>query len=206
MPIGLTSRIVLIALALFACVPTAAQKPTPTRPPERNREIVELLNDARFAAPELTVDTFLKAVESKTIKDEQWWREIIEEALRTADEVKYPVRKQRAFHGTGTVDTVSGYLTYAYDLHLDSLSLKSRVIKNVLLGDKERARQIVYQLGGDLKLKPRACEDTMTYDVSEIYSAVGSVAKSVFTQKEIEDGVRVYSCCQGSRISNRRCR
>src|SRR5437899_3209890 len=66
------------------------KKPTPT--PERSREIVSLLNDARLAAPELGVDTFLKVVESKKVTDPVWRKEIVDEALRMTDDVKNPVR------------------------------------------------------------------------------------------------------------------
>src|SRR5688572_14416489 len=56
-------RCTVIFLTIFVCLPIYAQKPTPT--PERSRQIVLLLDDARVAAPELGVDTFLKVVESK---------------------------------------------------------------------------------------------------------------------------------------------
>ena len=67
----------------------SAKEATPTPTPERNRQIVALLNDARIAAPELAVDTFLKVVESKKVTDPVWRKEIIDEALRTIDEVQY---------------------------------------------------------------------------------------------------------------------
>ncbi|MFT3745884.1 MAG: hypothetical protein QM785_16545 [Pyrinomonadaceae bacterium] len=64
-----TSILIILAvtLAVAAQKPTKNSSPTPT--PERNRQIVALLNDARLAAPELAVDTFLKVVESKKVTD-----------------------------------------------------------------------------------------------------------------------------------------
>jgi len=184
-----------ILIVCIAVVGINAQKPvkdaSPTPTPERNRAIVALLNDARLAAPEIGVDTFLKVAESNKInKDPEWRREILDEAWRMADEVKFPVRRTRAFHGTGIVDTVSGYMSHAFDLGFDSLSLRARVIKAWLRDDKFRARQLVFQIGGDLKLKPVRCEDAMGYQVADIYSAVGVVSKEAFTAKEIADGTR----------------
>ena len=175
---NLRSQVLAILLSLVLCVSFAfAQKPTPT--PERSHEIVALLNDARYAAPELTVDVLLKVIESKKIADPAWRREILDETFRTADEVKYPVRRERAYHGTGIVDTVSGYMTYAYEQNLDALSLKARIVKAWLREDKARARQMVFQIGGDLNLKPLICADAMGYEVTGIYASVGADRKSV---------------------------
>src|SRR5438270_498505 len=91
-----------------APVPPATPTPTPT--PERPREIVALLNGARLAAPELGVDTFLKVVESKKIADPVWRKEIIEEAMRMTDDVKYPVRKTAVWLPGVPVDTQAGYM------------------------------------------------------------------------------------------------
>jgi hypothetical protein len=178
-------------LIVLSCDPVLGQqtaKPTPT--PERPRAIVSLLNEARLAAPELAVDTLLKVVESKKATDPVWRKEILDEAWRMADDVRYPVQKERAYFGTDIVDTVSGYMTYAYELKLDRLSLQSRIIKNILTDDKQRARQMLFQIGGDLKLKPVGCEDSMSYVVDDIYATVGAVAKTAFTPKEISEGVR----------------
>ncbi len=169
---------------------TLTVTPTPDAHPERPREIVALLNDARLAAPELAVDTFLKVVESKKIKDPEWRREILDEALRMADDVKYPIRKQRVYYASVPVDTVSGYMTLAYDQRLDSLSLKARAIHDILADDRMRARQLVFQIGGDLGLKSVACDEAMSYVVDDLYTSVASVVNEAFTPTEIKEGVR----------------
>ena len=183
-----------IALCLIALnVIAAAQKPTPSpRPtPERAREIVALLNDARLAAPELGVDTFLKVVESKKVTEPVWRREILEEALRMTDDVKYPIRRKSTYIVLGgVVDTVAGYMTYAYDQNLDAFSLKGRIAKDWLTEDKMRARQIIFQINGDLKLKPLTCGEAMVYEPTELYTSVGAVAKAVFSPTEVAEGVR----------------
>lgn len=172
----------------IACLPVVAQKPTPT--PERPREIVALLNDARLAEPELTVDTLLRLVAGKKIKDPVWARDLLEEALRSTDDVKYRVRKHRVYRGTGIVDTVSGYMEYAYDQRLDELSLKARTIEILSGHDKTRAKQVLFQMNGDIPLKPLTCDDALGYEPAAIYEAVRVVASGSFTAKEIEEGLR----------------
>lgn len=188
-------RISFIFLAILVCVPSAlAQKPTPT--PERNREIVALLNDARLAAPELAVDTFLKVVESKKVTDPVWRKEIIEEALRMIDDVQYPMPMHAAFGGDrdGTIrslnDTEAYILISAYSAKLDKLSFKGRAIMLLLETDRERAKRLIFQMGGQLGLKPRTCEDVLSYTPDDIYLVVGKVAKALFTVQQVAEGQR----------------
>lgn len=171
--------------------PSAApdKKPTPT--PERPRKIMSLLDDARLAAPELAVDTFLKVIESKKVTDAVWKKEILEEALRITEDVKYPVQlRPIEIRGVSLNNTEAYVLAVAYSQKLDRLSLKSRVITLLIDSDRERAKQAAFEIGGQLGLKRRSCEDTMTYEVGAIYSAVAKVANAVFNQKEIKEGQR----------------
>jgi hypothetical protein len=179
--------ITLFATAAFS--QTVEKKPTPT--PERSREIVSLLNDARLAAPELGVDTFLKVVESKKVTDPVWRKEILDEALRMIEDVKNPIRLHSVQIRGVILNDTEAYGTAAANLQkLDRLSLKSRIITLLVDRDSERAKQLVFEMGGQLGLKPRSCKDNLTYDVADIYAAVGMVAKSVFSEKQIVEGQR----------------
>ncbi len=183
----------VLFLALFFAIPVCAQKPEakPTPTPERTREIVALLNDARLAAPELAVDTFLKVVESKKVTDPVWRREIIDEALRMIDDVQYPMPMQPAFGGQNEInDTAEYILASAYLRKLDRLSFQGRIISLISETDPQRAKQLVFQTGGQFKLKPRACEDIMTYNVGDIYPVVAKVATAAFTERQVAEGQR----------------
>ncbi len=174
---------------------TAKAVSTPALSPERSRPIVALLNDARIAAPELGVDIFLKVLESKKVTDPEWRREILDEALRMIDDVQYPMPMRPAFGGTtdrnnGLNDTEAYVLAAAYSAKLDRLSFKGRVITLLLETDRERAKQMFSQMRGELGLKPRSCEDALTYSPDDIYAVVGTVAKSVFTEQQIAGGER----------------
>jgi len=188
-------RIVFSLVAgLLALSAAYAQKPTPT--PERPRQIVALLNDARLAAPELAVDTFLKVAESKKVTDPIWRKEIIDEALRMIDDVQYPMPMHAAFGGDrdGTIrslnDTEAISLIGAYSAKLDKLSFKGRVITLLLETDRDRAKQMVFQMGGQLGLKARTCEDVLAYVPNDIYPVVANVATAVFSEPQIAEGQR----------------
>jgi len=179
----------LAVLGINAQKPVKEASPTPT--PERNRAIVALLNDARLAAPELAVDIFLKVVETKKVTDPVWRKEIIDEALRMTDDVKHPIA-MRAVSVKGILinNTDAGLSGMAFNEKLDGLSLKSRVVMQMADLDIVRAKRIVFEMGGQFRLKPRSCEDLLTYEIGEIYPAVAKVAKSAFNEKEIADGRR----------------
>jgi hypothetical protein len=162
-------------------------RPAPTRPPE----IISLLDDARLAAPELTVDTLLRAIRSNKVADPSWKKELLEEALRTVDNVKYPVSlRPTPIKGIKLNNTEYYLLAVAYSQKLDRLSIKSQLIDLALSADPERARQMVYQLNGKLDIKPRSCDDMMTYEVGDIYAKVAKVAKASFNEKQVVDGQR----------------
>lgn len=175
----------------FYSISSQTREPVPSRTPERSREIVSLLNDARLAAPELAADTFLKVLESKKVVDSTWRKEILDEALRIADDAKNPVRlRSIQIRGVVLNNTEGAVTSSAHSLKLDRLSLKARIITLLLESDIERAKQIIFDMGGQLRLKPRSCSDDLTYEVADIYVAVAKVAKSFFTEKQIAEGQR----------------
>jgi hypothetical protein len=183
----------VIVLGISAQKPVKDASPTPT--PERSRAIVALLNDARLAAPELAVDTLLKVVETKKVTDPVWRKEIIDEALRTIDEVQYAMPMRPAYGGkverNNELNSTEEYVRVAgYGAKLDRLSFKGRVITLLLETDKPRAKQMIFQMGGDLKLKPRTCEDALVYGPEGIYDVVGKVARAVFTDQQVQEGQR----------------
>ena len=190
---------------LFAQKPSASpsatpakketSSPTPTATPERPREIVALLHDARFAAPELTVDTILKLLEKKKISEAMWRRELLDEAIRLNDDVQHSMPMRPAYGGrvernNPLNDTEVFVLAGAHGAKLDRLSFRGRVITLLLDSDKERAKQMIFQMGGRLGLKPRTCEDALTYGPDDIYTIVANVAKTVFTPQQVAEGHR----------------
>jgi hypothetical protein len=88
---------------------------------------------------------------------------------------------------TGLVDTPSGYLSAAYDLELDELSIKTRVVNSMLSLDANRGRDLFAQIP-KLKLAALSCRDALGYDLSGFYQTLKEVQQKSFTPKEISDG------------------
>ena len=157
---------------------------------EDQLSIEGLIAQSRLAAPELGVDVLLRISKSNKIKDIERKKALLEEAYRAVSNVKNRVRRKIVPFASISVDTHPGYMSYAYDLKLDALSLKSRIIREMLVLDKDRARQMIFDLNGTLGLKPLNCEDALVYEVTDIYRTVAAVGKQAFTRSEIEEGLR----------------
>lgn len=191
-------RVILLGttiLTIGLCLPVAGygQKPTKTPEPlpDRPREIVLLLNEARLAAPELAVDTILKVIEAGRIKDTAWKKDLLNEALRLVDDTRNPVQLWPIMiKGVVPNNTEAFVIGMAHRAKLDRLNLISRIAMLMLDVDAERAKLLLIGINGDLELKPRTCQDNLTYEVGSIYATVGKFAKSLFTDKEIAEGRR----------------
>ena len=175
------------AAKVVAPSPHSSPKPDQSRP----TDIVNLIRDAQFAAPDLAADTLIRLLEVKKVSEKEWRKELIDKILRLIDEVPAPASlRPVSIRGINLSNTNIYLIAAASSLKLDQLSLKSRVIKLLAESEPERARQIVFDLGGQLKLRPRSCEDALIYDVDSIYTAAAQVAKVAFPGSEIADGRR----------------
>ena len=171
----------------------AAPSPTPSPKPDQSRptDIVNLIMNARLAAPELAADTLIRLLEAKKVSEKGWRKELIDEILRLIDDVPARVSLRPVSIPSINLSNTNIYLiAAASSLKLDQLSLKGRVIKILAASEPQRARQIVFDLGGQLKLKSRSCEDALIYDVGSIYTAAAQVAKVAFPESQIADGRR----------------
>jgi hypothetical protein len=145
---------------------------------EPYQSIVEL---SRAAPPEFGADALLRVVESGKIANKDAKRDLVEQAFRLGAMATFKVR-MRGVKGT-TVDTRSGYLSRAYDLKLDKLSLQSRAVRDMLPMDPAKARELFQEIVRP-ELPQLTCDDPMFYDVSDFYQALGAVVEGAFTVQE----------------------
>jgi len=195
------SRISTTALLLISsCCAGLAQERRDKHPSEkaRNEPIAErsfkiesLANEAKAVAPEFGVDVMLRIVKSNRVTDLQWKREILEDAFHTAADLQNPLRQRAIPLPAGSADTRPKYRTNAFDLRLDALSVKSRIVIEMLAIDKGRAVEMVNTISPKLPFKAITCSDAMVYDVSEFYQTLGKVSKTAFTEKQIDQGERL---------------
>jgi hypothetical protein len=86
-----------------------------------------------------------------------------------------------------TTDTASGSLSRAYDLKLDTLTLQSRAVRDLLPFDPAEARKLFSQIARPA-IAPLTCDDALVYDVSDFYQALSAVINGTFSAKERAKG------------------
>jgi len=146
--------------------------------PEPYQSIADLAN----AAPaEFAADALLRMVESCKISDKDAKRELTAHAFQLAGSAKFRFR-MRGLPGS-MVDTRSGYLSKAYDLKLDALSLQSRAVHDMLTIDAGKARELFLEIVKP-SLPPLTCDDPLVYDVADFYQTLGAVINAAFSPQE----------------------
>lgn len=146
--------------------------------PEPYQSIAE---QAHSVSPEFAADALLRVVESHKITNVEAQRDLVEQAFRLAASAKFRMR-MRGLAGT-LVDTRSGYLSKAYDLKLDAMSLATRAVRDMLPVDGARARAMFQEITKPV-LTPLSCDDALVYDVSDYYRTLAAVVDAAFDEKE----------------------
>ena len=146
--------------------------------PEPYRSIAGM---AYSAPPEFAADALLRIVEYGRLADPGQKRDLVEQAFRLAVSARFAVR-MIGLPGT-TADTRSGSLSKAYGFKLDTLSLQSRAVRDMLVLDPSKGRELFQDIARPV-LAVLTCDDALVYEVSDYYQAMGAVANSAFTPKE----------------------
>ncbi len=186
----------LLLLLLFAGEPQAQVRQKSAPPPSDAEQVKKpkvkeraplppeaeaIIADARIAPPEFAAEALIRVAQSAKVADAESKRELLEEAFRLAAGAQQPFKRYMV---AGDVDTRAGYLSYAFQLDFDTLSLRCRVVRAMLQLDKRRARELLSEISPDLALDTLSCEDALAYDVSALYETAGEVARGAFTVEE----------------------
>lgn len=155
---------------------------------KRSVELENLINDARALPAEFAVDILVRLATSHNI-DAKWKQEILAEAFALSSNVqnKLPLKGK-----PGTpVDTRVNYRSYAFDLNLDALSLRTRILSQMVSIDKAQALRMLSQIPPSFPFDTLSCSDQMVYDIGDFYTMLGTVARTVHDEKDIQQGERV---------------
>lgn len=147
---------------------------------EQRLRIDNLIILGQSAPAEVTVDLLLTFVSSNLIANKGRKMELIEQAFRSAAEVREPFRRKS---WSLNVDTRSGLKQRAFDLELDKLSMQSKAVTKMIPLDRLRARTMFEGISLP-SIKPLTCEDTLGYDLESYYVAMLSVAEECFNDDE----------------------
>src|SRR5260370_18634702 len=153
----------------------------PAEPPKCPEPYQSIAEQAHSVSPEFAADALLRVMESHKITNRAAQRDLVEQALRLAGSGKFHLR-MRGLPGS-MVDTRSGYLSRAYDLKLDALSLASRAVRDMVPIDGARARAMFQEIPRPA-LTPLSCDDPLVYEVSDFYRTLGIIVDSTFSEKE----------------------
>ena len=184
--------IVLLSSSLFPEVQKKSpsdKKPIVDKPTvKRSVELENLINDARTLPAEFTVDILVRLATSNKI-DAKWKQEILTEAFALTSNVqnKLPLKGRPGI----PVDTRVNYRSYAFALNLDALSLRSRIISQMVLIDKAQALRMLSQISSSFPFDTLSCSDQMVYNIGDFYTMLGTVTRAVHDEKEIQQGERV---------------
>src|SRR5579872_1531371 len=165
------------SLLVFLCLVPLAAADRPAIP----ADVRPLLELSRSAPPEFAADALLRIVESGRVENPEVKRDLLEQAFQLSTRARQPVR--RIPIPGSTVDTRSWYRGSAMRLGLDALSLECRAIRDLLLLDKGRARELFSNVVKP-PLDPLSCEEPLVYDLDDFYQTLQQILSSTFTSTE----------------------
>jgi hypothetical protein len=147
---------------------------------EQRLRIDNLIILTQGAPAEVTGDLLLTLVSSNLIVNKERKIELIEQAFRTAAEMREHVRRKS---WSRQVDTRSGLMQRAFDFELDKLSTQSKAVIKMIPLDRLRARTMFESISLPL-IRPLTCEDSLGYDLDAYYVAMLTVAEECFDDEE----------------------
>jgi len=148
----------------------------------RTSQLDTLLASIGSASPEVAADVWIRLANSKLIDKKQKKKELLESAFARSSEVQ---KKLKLRVVEGITDTPSGYLSAAYDLKLDALSLKLRVVQAMLALDAQRARVMFDEIPAP-KLPPLSCNETLGYDLSDFYGTLRQIQQTFSSEEKLQ--------------------
>lgn len=141
-----------------------------------------LIADSRNCPAEFAADLLIQIAESGLVADANLKADLIREAFHTASRVRHSIPR-KALPG-GLVDTRSGFLSNAFGLGMDGLTLQCRAVIAMLDINGKEARDMFNQISLP-KLDTIVCEDPLVHDVSLFYETVSRLTEKSFAEQEI---------------------
>lgn len=177
---------------LFACaclcaaVACAGDQPKPKI--EIPRDVQPVVDLARSAAPEVFADAIVRLIRAGRIPQREAQIELLQDAFAVASGAAEPIRLIAL--PTTPTDTREIYRSRSGDLGLDTLSLQSRILKELLTVDPARARQLFSAIPRPV-LDARPCQDPFIADASAYYEIAAGIAQSGFSGDEKKQAAHI---------------
>ncbi|MBI1874114.1 MAG: hypothetical protein HYS05_09525 [Acidobacteria bacterium] len=160
----------MVASALLLPAPASAQ----------SSQVDDLILLARAVPPEIAADTLIKLATGRSDMTPKARLALLDEAWALADNAQEPLKR----HLVPGVDPNSraGWLSRAFLLDLDRLSLRSRVLIGLVRDHPVDARNRFQTISVDVP--PLTCRDTLAYDMETYYQTAAIIARQAFSAAE----------------------
>jgi hypothetical protein len=159
-----------------------------TARPGRDQEFQTMADMAIAVPPEFGADVLIRLAESTKAPDRTTKIDLLRKAFYLAPAAEQPVKRGTLVFSP---DTRAGFLALAFRmLNLDTLSLQSRVVGDMLHLDTVKARAMLEEIKLPA-LSPVGCAEPLTYDVALFYRTVGQVAREGFAAKDKSEGRKI---------------
>ena len=166
-------RSIVCATALVAAAALGVRAQTRLAP---DSDILDLVRRARELPADFAADALIRLAGSPRIVDNDWRRELIDDAFGRAYGAQAPYA--RASNLGVPRDSRQGAELFSYTTALTRLTLQVRAAQFMLLLDRNHARELFGAI--DLRLSPGRCEDALVPAVDEYYSAASLFASQAF--------------------------
>jgi hypothetical protein len=158
-------------LLLVSVGASGAQTPKKTLPEARLDPIEELIHSADGLQIEYRADIQLNSIESGKLSKKKLVIATLHQLFDSAGQTKFPYKMDIVYTGDPPHDReIVDALSY---LNLDALSVRTRVVRNLLSLDRNEALHLFQAIG--LDIPPTECKSILVPQVSEYYSTLTAV-------------------------------
>jgi hypothetical protein len=149
------------------------------------RQLVQEISDLAYSVPpEFGADALLQIIESGAVEQRDTKLRLLHDVFALAGGSHW--RRKMAYF-IGPTDTREGWLANAYDLNLDSESLRCRAVQVMIPLDRSEARRLFLEIP-PFRIEPHPCKSFLAYDPGILYRTLQLLVKAGFTEAERAKG------------------
>lgn len=151
----------------------------PTKADQHVKRVEELINSAESLPFEFRADIQLTAIESGNMSNGKAIEKTLERLFDSAGSAQVQYKQKPV---DPTANTLAREAIGAQTLNLDSLSIRTRIIKAMLSMDRIKAQRELEEM--HFQIPAAGCKSPLIPDVSEYYAQLPSLAGRVFPSDE----------------------
>jgi hypothetical protein len=147
-------------------------------PPDRPKDVLALVDQARALPPEFSADLMLNLAASPLLSEVKWRRELIEAAFASGVHAQLPYPRYAYALPTDARPNLEYHRN-----NLEVLTLQTRAVNSMLAIDIQRALAMFRDIVPP-ELPALTCQEAATPDLAEYYQTAARLFASAFTAKQ----------------------